>query len=98
MEHSWRKPNNYYIDKYRVGTKTIPLAYLGVHRANRGGVYPSGPRVQSLCMELLNTGFCKTQANHYGVCVLELHQGIIPEGYITTHQFNLTNTIASKEL
>ena len=49
----------------------IPIRSLGVHPNNRGGVYPSGLRCQSLCQEVLKAGFVKEEVNHAAVVVQE---------------------------
>ncbi len=64
--------------KYRVllhgnrKKKRIPLALLGVHKMNRGGVYPQEDTVANLGVNLLTKGFNEDEANHAGVCVPEV--------------------------
>ncbi len=64
--------------KYRVvehggaHMRCMPLSLLGVHKLNRGGVYPSPDTVQNLGLKLLEVGFSMDEANHEGVCVQEL--------------------------
>ena len=58
--------------KYRVWKKRVPLNLLGVHKLNRGGVYPQAETVQNLALKILDGGFCVEEANHEGVCVQEL--------------------------
>jgi hypothetical protein len=64
-----------YRAKYRVQhpdggkNKHIPLSLLGVHKQNRGGVYPQADTVQNLALKLLEVGFSPDEANHEGVCV-----------------------------
>ena len=58
--------------KYRVCKEKIPLHFLGVHRMNRGGVYPQAETVQNLALKILDAGFSVEEANHEGVCVQEL--------------------------
>jgi hypothetical protein len=52
--------------------KHIPLSLLGVHKQNRGGVYPTADTVQNLALKLLAVGFSPDEANHEGVCVQEV--------------------------
>ena len=33
----------------------VPVGGLGVHKKNRGGVYPAGVRCKSLCVEVLES-------------------------------------------
>ena len=42
----------------------IPITALGVHKKNRGGVYPAGVRCKSLNEEILLVGFAKEEVNH----------------------------------
>ena len=42
---------------------------MGVHRKNRGGVFPAGVRCKSLCMEVVEAGFMKEEVNHACVVV-----------------------------
>ena len=60
--------------KYRMsgGRKLISLSRLGVHRLNRGGVYPQPDTVRNLGVKLLKTGFNVEEANHEGVSVAEV--------------------------
>ena len=44
---------------------------LGVHKNNRGGVFPAGLRCRSLCGDVLHAGFIKEDVNHAGVAVEE---------------------------
>ncbi len=87
--------------KYRVASATgakkrrIPLALMGVHNMNRGGVYPNGERVANLAVELLKAGFSEEEANHEGVCVQEVpaterkHDPVYQKPYLTYAQYNL---------
>ena len=70
----------------------IPIRSLGVHPHNRGGVYPSGIRCQSLCQEVLKTGFCKEEVNHAAVVVQEIpheHIGTRGSDYVTGKAYNV---------
>ena len=87
--------------KYRVASATgakkrrIPLALMGVHNMNRGGVYPNGDRVVNLAVDLLKSGFSEEEANHEGVCVQEVpaserkHGPVYQKPYLTYAQSNL---------
>ena len=60
--------------KYRVagpGTqlRRIIPKLLGVHPANRGGVYPQPDRVKNLMLDILDWGFSIEEADHAGICV-----------------------------
>ena len=80
--------------KYRVASATgakkrrIPLALMGVHNMNRGGVYPNGERVANLAVELLKVGFSEEEANHEGVCVQEVPASERTDKHITCAQYN----------
>ena len=39
----------------------IPVTDLGVHKKNRGGVYPAGVRCKSLCEEVVVAGFMQEE-------------------------------------
>ena len=52
--------------------RRIPLSLLGVHKLNRGGVYPQPDTVRNLGIKLLELGFSIGEANHEGVCVQEV--------------------------
>ena len=58
--------------KYRVASRRIPIASLGVHPMNRGGVYPQPEVVKGLALEILRLGFNRAEADHEGVCVEEV--------------------------
>ena len=86
--------------KYRVAhtgakKRRIPLALMGVHNMNRGGVYPNGDRVVNLAADLLKSGFSEEEANHEGVCVQEVpaserkHDPVYQKPYLTYAQYNL---------
>jgi hypothetical protein len=51
---------------------TIPIANLGVHPKNRGGVFPAGVRCRSLMKEVLEGGFAKEDVNHACIAVEEV--------------------------
>ena len=42
---------------------------LGVHRSNRGGVYPAGVRCKSLCVDVMEVGLLKEELQHQMVVV-----------------------------
>ena len=54
------------------------IAQCGVHKKNRGSVYASGLRVQSLAQDTVRVGFIKEEFNSTGVAVEEP-----PADYIT---------------
>ena len=45
---------------------------LGVHKKNRGGIYPSGARCLSLATEVITAGFLKEETQHACVAVEEV--------------------------
>ena len=49
----------------------VRIESMGVHRKNRGGVYPAGIRCKSLCAEVLEAGFVKEEVNHACIVVEE---------------------------
>ena len=42
----------------------VQVQNMGVHKKNRGGVYPAGVRCKSLRAEVVQTGFVKEDLNH----------------------------------
>ena len=50
----------------------------GVHKMNRGGVYPAGVACMRLCDEVLRAGFLKEEVNHAGVAVEEIPIAEVP--------------------
>ena len=89
--------------KYRIQTEKIkiPLAILGVHPANRAGVYPMEETVMNLGLSLLSGGFSVEEADHEGVCVQEVpveeqrHAQLITQGaYETYLAYNKRKTAA----
>ena len=45
---------------------------MGVHPANRGGMYPQADAVRNLGLKIIRTGFSQSEANHEGVVVEEV--------------------------
>ena len=76
--------------------KFVPIMDLGVHQRNRGGVYPSGPRLKELCKEVGLQGFRKEEPNHACVVVEELAPAVaavLPGSpYEPIHAYNLRKT------
>ena len=64
----YRKTNKHDI----AAKQMLSTGGVGVHRKNRGGVYPSGIRVRNLAIEVLDGGFAKEEVNHACVAVEEL--------------------------
>ena len=64
-----------YRAKYRVkegpAKQYVAIQWLGVHKKNRGGAYPSGLRCRALGLGSLARGFSKEELNHAGVVVQE---------------------------
>ena len=69
---------------------------MGVHKKNRGGVYPSGIRCKSLCVEVLEAGFLKEEVNHACIVVEEAPvEEIIRSrgaGMVSASTFNAENS------
>ena len=56
--------------KYRKGQNImVRIESMGVHKQNRGGLYPAGIRVKSMCVDVLEVGFLKEEVNH--LCIAE---------------------------
>ena len=73
----------------------IPIRNLGVHPNNRGGVYPSGLRCQSLCQEVLKVGFVKEEVNHAAVAVQETpreEDRSRGSGFVTGRTYNVKHS------
>ena len=49
----------------------VRIESMGVHKQNRGGLYPAGIRVKSMCVDVLGAGFLKEEVNHLCVAVEE---------------------------
>ena len=47
----------------------LRVTSLGVHKKNRGGTYPAGVRVRSLCENVIPQGFQKECVNHACIVV-----------------------------
>ena len=64
----------------------------GVHKMNRGGVYPAGVACMRLCDEVLRAGFLKEEVNHAGVAVEEIPiaevRRRIGEGLVSASVYN----------
>ena len=68
---AWRVKYRKTDDEGKVLRLKLPIASLGVHRKNRGGVYPAGVRCKSLCVEAMDVGFVKEEFCHAFVSVEE---------------------------
>ena len=91
--------------KYRKHKKFVQLGLLGVHNANRAGVYPGPDRVVQLGIKILLEGCNPNEANHEGVCVQEVppekraHRPQFPEEpFETMTAFNTRHCRGSGEL
>ena len=49
----------------------VRVEEMGVHKKNRGSVYPAGIRCKSLCTEVVEAGFMKEEISHACVVVEE---------------------------
>ena len=73
----------------------IQIRGLGVHPNNRGGVYPSGLRCQSLLQEVMKAGFSKGEVNRAAVVVEEPPYENIRsrgEGCVTGKAYNVAKS------
>ena len=68
---AWRVKYRKTDEDGKVVRKKVSIDSLGVHPKNRGGVYPSGVRCKSLCVEVIEVGFIKEEVNHAVVAVEE---------------------------
>ena len=78
--------------KYRLSdqVKMIDLANLGVHPANRAGVFPQKDRLLALIMRILDRdGFSQETAYTQGVCVQEMPRAEQPKNYVEMHDWNI---------
>jgi hypothetical protein len=79
-------------EAHKVIRKKVPVDSLGVHPKNRGGVYPSGVRCKSLCVEVIEVGFIKEEVNHAVVAVEETPAAHIRsrgEKYVSGSTYNV---------
>ena len=86
--------------KYRVCQgRSIALARMGVHQANRGGQYPNADTVKNLLCKIIKTGFSENEANHEGVCVesIPCHQpNAVAASYLKFNLLNATHQFYEK--
>ena len=68
---AWRVKYRKTLPDGKVHRTKLRIESLGVHRKNRGGLYPAGVRCKSLCEEAIGVGFVKEELNHAGVAVEE---------------------------
>ena len=59
------------VEYRRVRKINVRIGSMGVHKKNRGGVYPAGIRCKSLCVEVLEAGFVKEEVSHVCIAVKE---------------------------
>ena len=79
----------------------LRLENLGVHPQNRGGVYPTGLRCKSLCVDVLKAGFLKEEVCHQMVVVEETpaqHIRSRGEGYECGSAYNLGASVKDEYL
>ena len=72
--------------KYRVmffgqAKKPLRIHELGVHPANRGGLYPNEERCKELCDKILKWGTDPEEANHNGIVVEDFPSAERPKDY-----------------
>ena len=89
--------------KVRVGVEG-----MGVHKHNRGGLYPAGVRCKSLCETVLDAGFLKDEFTHALITVEEvpadavLHLGhgakFVSSSSYNAEKVPTTNSCANDEL
>ena len=88
--------------KYRVSencNKFVPILWLGVHKQNRGSVYPAGLRCRALGESSVTRGYSKEEVNHAGVVVEERPLAAVAEpGYESMSAYNTTHSKADELL
>ena len=57
----------------------LPIRVCGVHKRNRGGIYPAGVRCCSLCTDVIEAGFVKEEVNHTCIAVEEIPVEIVSQ-------------------
>ena len=57
--------------KYREGSNMRRVENMGVHKLNRGGLYPAGIRCKSMFVDVMGVGFLKEEVNHVCIAVEE---------------------------
>ena len=71
----------------------VNIGTLGVHKKNRGGVYPAGKRCRSLCIEVVGeVGFLKENVEHAVVAVEEVPTDVASsrgEKFVSASQYNI---------
>ena len=86
---------------HKVIRMLLQVAILGVHPANRGGVYPSGVRCKSLCEDAIDIGFVKEELNHNLVAVEEPpieEISLLGETYTSASAYNASECIKDELL
>ena len=85
--------------KYRkVKKMSARVESMGVHKKNRGGVYPAGPRCKSLCANVVEVGFLKEEVNHACIAVEEAPMEELPilrkcnEAWESASSYNITES------
>jgi hypothetical protein len=89
---AWRVKYRKTDEGNKVVRKRLRVENLGVHPKNRGGVYPSGVRCKSLCVEVMDVGFIKEEVNHAVVAVEETPAAHIRsrgEEYVSGSTYNV---------
>ena len=85
--------------KYRIGKQRLALSGLGVHPDNRGRVFPTSVRVQSLGSDCSRQGFLLEEADHNGCGVQDIpaeHRDEVADRYKQTfHAYNLQQVAGS---
>ena len=77
----------------RVARQRVRIEVLGVHPKNRGGVYPSGLRLQSLTHSAFDAGFLIEEFTTNAVAVEEPPADEVRsrgEGYVSASTYNIT--------
>ena len=74
----------------------VHVVNAGVHKNNRGGMYPAGIRCKSLCVDVVSQGFLKEEVNHVCIAVEEAPvQEIIKSGrtnVVTSTMYNVESS------
>ena len=68
----------------------VRVENCGVHRSNRGGVYPAGIRCKQLCIEVIGDGFMKEEFTNKLVAEQEMPARESPDAEISRQVRNTT--------
>ena len=90
---AWRVKYRQTDESGKVIRVMVYIGSLGVHKKNRGGVYPAGKRCRSLCIEVVGeVGFLKENVEHAVVAVEEVPTDVASsrgEKFVSASQYNI---------